>query len=315
MTEQTILGTLGPLPVTAYGLILAAAAGAGLLWMHFTARRIGLPQDTAVRFGLWAVPLGLIGGRGLFVMVRWSLVVKELGWQQIFRLWDGGFALFGVISGCLLAAVLCARRMRVSVGDLLDAAAPGAALMLAISRFAEYFTLQGTGHPVENTAWQWFPAAMRNSYQDWVMPVFFWEGLAALGIAVVTVKALYNPKRKASDAALIWLLLLGATQVLLESLRTDDVLRWRLVKVSQLAAMACVLAVAIRWGVQAVRAGASGTKVAVHGAVLLAGVCVCVGVEFALDKSPISNVVLYGIMALVLAMLVTVTGRLRKLVK
>ncbi|NLI20938.1 MAG: hypothetical protein GX418_05250 [Clostridiales bacterium] len=311
MTDPLILTTLGAMPLTVYGLLLFAAASAGLLWMHFSAAHMGLPADTAVRFGLWAIPLGLIGGRALFLALRWSLVVDELGWQHIFRLWDGGFALFGVIPGCLLAALCCAGRMRLQVADVLDAAAPGAALALAVMRFAEFSTAQGIGLPVDVPALRWFPLAVQDAYGEWLMPVFVWEGLAALGIAWLAARALKNPRRLPLDAASAWLLGLGVTQVLLESLRTDDLLRLGLVKVSQLAAMACVLAVAGRWAVLARRGGSPARGIAAGVAGLTVGVGICVAVEFALDKTAIPNGLLYLVMALTLAGMTALALRLR----
>ncbi len=312
MTEQTIAFTLGTLPVYAYGMIVALAAALGFLALHFAARRIGLPRDTAVRLGLWAIPLGLLGGRALFVAMRWSLVVNELGFQQIVKVWDGGFALFGVIPGCLLAAFICAKRMRVRAADLMDAAAPGAALALAVARFAEYFTLQGVGQPVDVPALQWFPLAMQNRYGDWMMPVFLWEGIAALCIAWIAYRALIQPNRKPLDAALSFLLWLGVTQVLLESLRTDDILRLGLVKASQLAAMACILAVAAVRIARAVRAGVKRLRILGFAGGILIAVGVCVTVEFALDKSTIPNGLLYLLMALSLCGMAFLCIRLRR---
>lgn len=313
MNEQAVLATIGPLSVTAYGLMISLAAAAGFLCMRVSARRLGLPADTAVRFGLWAIPLGLAFGRGLFVLLRWNLVVDVLGWPHLFMVWDGGFALFGVLPGCLLAAYFCARRMRVRAADQLDAAAPGAALALGVARFAEVFTLQGVGRPVELPALQWFPLAVQNGYGDWVLPVFFWEGVSALAIAWIAARALRRKPRRPGDAVSLFLLGLGVTQVLLESLRTDDILRLGLVRVSQLAAMACVLAAAVVWMIPAVRMGKLRKGAAGYGACLLSGVAVCTYLEYALDKTSVSNVVLYLAMAAVLACMASLIGRLRGL--
>ena len=312
MTEQTIAFTIGALPVYTYGLIVALAAALGLLLLHFTGRQAGLPGDTAVRFGLWAIPLGLLGGRALFVAMRFSLVVNELGWQQVFKVWDGGFALFGVLPGCLLAAWLCAKRMRVRTAVLMDAAAPGAAIALAVARFAEYFTLQGVGQPVDATALQWFPLAMQNRYGEWMMPVFLWEGIAALCIAWAAYRAFVHPNRKPLDAALSFLALLGVTQVLLESLRTDDILRLGLVKASQLTAMGCVLAAAAVRAAQALKSGAKGSRVLWLLGGLLVAVGVCITVEFALDKSTVPNGLLYLFMALSLSGMAFIVALLKK---
>lgn len=313
MTDPVVLFTIGAFSITAYSLILLAAVVMGLLWMNHFVKKMSLPSDTAVCFGVYAIPLGLIGGRALFVAFRWSLLVDELGWTHIFRLWDGGFALFGVIPGCLLAAFFCAKRMECRVADVLDAAAPGAALALALTRFAELFTSQGIGLPVDTPALQWLPLAIQDSYGEWVMPVFLWEGIAALAVAWLAAKALHKPHRQPMDAASVWFLGVGVSQVLLESLRTDDILRMNLVKASQLFAMACVLAVAIRWVVQYCRAGKPFRNVAGRCAGLLVGVVLCVGIEFALDKASIPNNILYLIMALTLTGMVVLILQLRKM--
>lgn len=313
MSDPVILTTLGIFPVTVYGLMLALGVGLGLLWMRAGSRRVGLPSDAAVRFGLWALPLGLLGGRALYVALRWGMIVDELGWQQLFRLWDGGFALFGVIPGCMLAAVCCAKTMRCPTADLLDAAAPGAALALALARFAEFFTSQGIGMPVEQPWAQWFPLAMQDSYGEWLTPIFFWEGLAALAVALLAANRLRKNHRRPWEAASVWLLGIGSTQVLLESMRTDDLLRLGLVKASQLAAMCCVLAVAIYWAVQAKRAHTGNAGLGWSWAGLAVGAGLCVAIEFALDKSVIPNGVLYGLMALALCGMVIIIQRLHRI--
>ncbi len=311
MNDTLIVFSLGSLSVTAYAAILSVAVALALWGMHLLAKRAGLPADTALVYGLWALPLGLLGGRLLFVAFRWGTVVEELGFLQLFRLWDGGFALFGVVPGCVLAAVICKRRLLISATRIMDVAAPSAAFVLAIARFAELFTPQGVGLLVEEPTLQWFPLAVQNSYEEWVLPIFFFEGLAALVVAFLAFRALHSPKYRPFDAAACWLMGIGLTQAFLESMRFDDILRLGMVKPSQLTAMACVLGVALYWTVLSAKAGSPSRPILYRWVGIAVGIGICVGIEFGLDKSLIPNGILYAVMALSLAVIGILVRQLR----
>ena len=302
MTEQIPVGMLLGFPVYGYSIFLCLSILIGLILMAFCQKERSLPKDAALRYGLWAIPLGVVGARLFYCLARFDYVLYERGWTFLFSLWEGGFALYGAMGGCLLAALVYGRVAHVKARDVLDCAAPGAAVLIAGARFAECFTAQGVGDPVEVEALQHFPFAVMNHYEEWVLPVFLLEGLAALATGLVVFRFLRRKGEKHGDAALIFLLLYGAAQVLLESLRRDDYLRWGFVRVSQLMSMGLVLFVATVFGARAL--AKKKVLLVVFGAlVLMAGVLGCIAIEFALDKSSIPNDLLYIGMALALMLM------------
>ena len=303
MTDQLPAAILFGIPVYAYSIFLCLSIAAGIALMALCQKKRGMPRDTALRYSLWAIPMCVLGARLFYCLVRWDFVFYEQGWAFIFSLWKGGFALYGALLGGLLAAVAFSRAAAVKAGDVLDCAAPGAALVIAGARFSEALTTQGIGRLVEAEGLQHFPFAVQSMYGDFVMPVFFYEGITALVICAITYSRIRSIYERPGDAALLFLLLFGASQVILESLREDDFLRWGFVKVSQMMSMGLVLAVAVLFGVRAM-AGKTSKLHAAAGFIMLAlGVGLCVLIEFALDKSPIPNVYLYTAMAIIMSLM------------
>ena len=305
MMEQFPVGRLFGVPVYGYSIFLCLSIIIGLGLTSLCRQKRNLPKDTALRYGLWAIPLAVIGARLFYCLVRLDFVLFEQGWLFIFSLWKGGFALYGAMLGCLLAAVAFSKAAKVKTGDVLDCIAPGAALVIAGARFAEAVTTQGIGRLVEAEALQRFPFAVQNVYEEWVMPVFFYEGMTALVICFILYRHLKRKNEKSGNTALLFLLFFGASQILLESMREDDFLRWGFVKVSQLMSMGLVLTVAVIFGIRVMAKKKARLTVAAGFLALAAGVGACVLIEFALDKSSVPNLYLYIAMA---AMLGLMTG-------
>ena len=203
--------------------------------------------------------------------------------------------------GAALGIWLYGRVTRRSPGKLADVAAPGAALALCVIRLGDYFTGQGLGHYVEEEALQRFPFAVQNLYEDWQQPVFLFEALAALVICLVLLGS--REARRPGALGERLLLLLGATQIFLESHREDECIRFGFVRFTQVAAIVIIAAVfAYRLVLRVRSRGWSGGTVA-RMVVFVLMIALCVGIEFALDKSSINNHLLYAVMAAGLAVL------------
>ena len=248
--EDRILFTLFQLPVTGYGVCIALAAACGLGLFFFLGTRRRLNPDALWLTALLALPLGLLGARAFYCAARFSLY-QEIGLDAMFRLWEGGYALWGAIGGVSLAAVIAAKSRRLPAAPLLDALAAPAALTISLARFAEYFSGEGVGAYVEDELFQRFPFAVYDGYYDeWKWAVFMLEGLTALVIMAVLLRK-GRKTGKAGNEARLFLLLYSSCQIVLESLRQDSCLRWLFVKVSQLtAAIVIVLLMAaatVRW--------------------------------------------------------------------
>lgn len=301
MNELIVLFSIGSLPVTAYALCLAAGA---LLASALTAalghRRIGL--DGSLSLCLAVIPGALVGARLLYCLLNIQYIQIDLGYPYFSFLlspWEGGFTLYGGVLGGMAAAWLYASATRRSPQDMLNLAAPGAALALTAARLGEYFSGQGLGKVIETEALQRFPMAVQSLWEEWAMPVFFYEALAAGIIAVVAILLV----RRGGHAAETFIVLLGLSQILLESWRMDEFIRFGFVRFNQIASavtMAAVMALRVVRGVR--RQGWTAWMIA-RILLFLAGIGMIIAIEFALDKSSIDNRLLYAVMTVTLAVM------------
>ncbi len=300
MNELVILATIGPFTITAYGLCIALGALlAALLTVALGRGRVG--ADRALSLCVSALLGALLGGRALYCLTMLETILVDLDASFLPQLWQGGYTLYGAVLGGAAGAWLYARAAHRDARPLLDLLAPGAALTLTVARLAEYFTSQGLGDYIVDEAMMRFPFAVPSVYEDYQIPVFLYEALAAAVILLVTLRMLR--RARPGRTAETFIILLGVTQVILESLREDEFIRFGFVRLNQLMAaftMAAVLAARVKRCVKG--RGWNDWQIA-RIVLFLASVGGVILLEFALDKSSIDNVILYAVMAGTLAVM------------
>ena len=158
-----------------------------------------------------------------------------------------------------------------------------------------------------------FPFAIENGMGDYSLSVCFFEAALAFVIGLVLLIA-YHKCRKSGTLAGIGLTLLCVTQIMPESLRLDDVLfLFIFARVSQLGYAVILFGTLIAFLIRGGRRGLSGKTIFLEILLLLIGIGVCVGAEFALDKTNLSHMLVYGVMiAALIAMGVLVLRRIVK---
>ena len=126
---------IGPLRISPHGIATAVgfAAGARLLLPATRARDV---DDEVVFSMLYRAALGaLIGARAAYALNHFSDYSDNV-WE-VFAVWRGGLSLFGGIAGGVLAAVPVMRAHHLRFWPLMDAAAPGLAIGIAIGRVGD----------------------------------------------------------------------------------------------------------------------------------------------------------------------------------
>jgi len=223
-----------------------------------------------------------------YCLVRFSFYFLEMGPASVLRTWEGGFMLYGAALGALFGAGFLAKRRGADVAATLDEIACPGLLAVAVCRLGEWTAGEGMGTWVENPLLMRLPFAVCNEYGEWQLAVFLWAALAAL---ILTLCMLRVPQGR-GERVLSALLMYACCQVVLESLRMDSCLKVGFVRVSQ------VISAAVIFGVTAVRAYRSGGKPLMlrHAAPVFMLVALIGGIEWALDKTVLSNILLYSLM-------------------
>lgn len=285
---------------TMYGVCVAAGTALGFVLLHALRRQEARKQAIAVlgkvdadSLMIWCIPAALIGARLLYCLIRFSYYFVEMSPWHVLCIWEGGFLLYGAVFGAMAAAAALARRTGVSARAALDELAAPGLLAIAVSRLAEPLTGEGVGTWIENEAFMRLPFAAMNAYEEWQLAVFLFEAAAALILLIPVLRK----KGASGERIMTALLLYACCQIVMESLRMDSCLKIGFVRVSQVISAVVILAVTL---LRARRAG--GRKIMIRrGLCVVLGVAVVGGLEWALDKTPVSNVLIYAVMIAVCA--------------
>jgi prolipoprotein diacylglyceryl transferase len=139
---------IGPITVHFYALCIL---GGIIIAAIVTSRRIakvGIPRGVVLDVSMWAVIVGIIGGRLYHVVTHpTDYFYKGADLWTIFAVWDGGLAIFGSILFGTLGIYIGCRRAGIRFFAFADALAPGLLFAQAFGRLGNYFNQELFGPP------------------------------------------------------------------------------------------------------------------------------------------------------------------------
>jgi prolipoprotein diacylglyceryl transferase len=214
---------IGPLPLHAYGLMLAigvivAATVGEKRWV-----KSGHDQKQFSGVVVPCVIGGVVGARvyHLFTGYDWS----DGGIVGAFKIWTGGLSIWGAIAGGLIVFLFLARKRNIDTLAFMDAVAPGIVLAQAIGRWGNYFNQELFGRP---TTLPWgleIDLAHRPAgYEQYTTfhPTFLYESLWCLAIFGFLLFAEKRFAARRGQVFALYVALYTLGRVLFESLRIDD---------------------------------------------------------------------------------------------
>lgn len=225
--------TLFGFSVRWYGILIAFGAALAIVLSGRREKDRGLGEDTVVSMALWVLPVSIVCARLYYVAFSFDAYRGDLA--RVFRIREGGLAIYGGVIGGALTGVVWAKRRRVSALALADAVAPGLALAQAIGRWGNFLNQEAYGARIQNPAMRFFPAAVFiRAENDWFAATFFYESAWCFLIcAAILLLERKKPFPNRGDAALLYAILYAFERTLVEGLRTDS-LYWGQARVSQL---------------------------------------------------------------------------------
>ena len=142
---------------------------------------------------------------------------------------DGGFALVGVFIGCFITAVLL-RLIRVhkNLPQMLDCMSIAGAGSIALGRLSSFFTNADRGQIVEsvkNLPWVYPTANAVSGALEYRLATFLIQAMVAFALFLILGLFYQAGKKqvKDGDTTLVFLLVYGASQILLDSTRYDSI--------------------------------------------------------------------------------------------
>ena len=136
---------VGPLTIHIYGILMGIAVGTAYVVLARRYEKLGGDRRVAESAGFWCIVIGFIGARLAYVLPRLDNYSDD--WLGVFRMWEGGIALFGGLTFGAAAAVFVVRRRRGNFWVFADAAAVALPGGQAIGRWGNYFNQELFGTP------------------------------------------------------------------------------------------------------------------------------------------------------------------------
>lgn len=183
---------VGPFKVHFYALCILTGM---ILAIWIADKRLvqrGAKSGIALDIALWTIPIAIIGARIFHVLTHsGDYFFPGADLTAVFRIWEGGIAIYGGLIGGAIGAWIGTRRSGIRFWSFADAVAPGILLAQAIGRWGNYFNQELFGLP---TTLPWgleidstnpaFPPGL--PAETLFHPTFLYESLwSAVGVVIL----------------------------------------------------------------------------------------------------------------------------------
>ncbi len=217
-----------------YGVIIAVGILLAYLFASYKAKKRDVSSDSLLDIILWGLPSAVICARLYYVIFSFADYKDNL--LDIFKIWEGGIAIYGAIIGACISSIIYCKVKKISIPKIFDLGAFGLLIGQAIGRWGNFVNAEAYG-TLTNTA------LFRMELLDLgatVHPTFLYESL--WNIFVFILLNLYDKHRKFDgEVFLLYLLSYGVGRFLIEGLRTDSLYLGG-IRISQLVALLCIIA-------------------------------------------------------------------------
>ena len=217
---------LGPIPIRAYGVIIACAILISVYWSARRYQKRGGDPDLFYDVALWAVPAGIVGARVYHVITSPDAYFGQGGKPLMaFAIWNGGLGIWGAVAGGALAAWLVVRRRGQRLGPIADSLAVPLLAAQALGRWGNWFNQELFGAP---TTLPWGlridNAHLPSGYASGTLfhPTFLYECLWNLAGVAVLLLIDRQIKVKSGQLFASYIMVYTLGRVWIEMLRIDD---------------------------------------------------------------------------------------------
>ena len=271
----------------AAGMLLAASV---LILFHRRSK-----PGTAALQSVLSICLGLVISRLLYGLTDDTIGQRSPLWVLV-RLNLGGYSLFGVLIGMAAAALLTARITKQPFRICIDPAAPAFLVFTLCERIGEGTltdVLEGFGWSRE-LIYQELPGSflsITDGNDAWYLATWRMEAVIAAVLFCLLMYWMLKPAGCKSPF-LRFMMLFGATQIIMESLRHD--LHMTLISFVRMEQILSMVLLGVAVGILAVRLWKTHRALALAALISIPVVTgAAIGIEFMIDRTDISRYLLY----------------------
>ncbi len=240
--------------IALYGVVIGIGMLCGLALALYIARKYQYDTEKVWDFFLYGIIFGLLGARIYYVILSWDMYKDNL--LDIFRVRNGGMAIYGGVIAAFLTLYIFTKRKKINYFTMIDICVPGLALGQAIGRWGNFFNREAFGQYTDGLFAMQLPVEAVRAHEIsesisahiaegtnyiQVHPTFLYECLWNL-LVIVVMLLVWKHKEFEGEIGLVYLGGYGLGRAWIEGLRTDQLhLPGTQIAVSQLLAILLVV--------------------------------------------------------------------------
>lgn len=246
--------------VAYYGIIIALGMMLAVMICTRLAVKAGLDGDSFFNAAIIGIVLGVVGARLFYVAFSWDQYKDDL--SAVFRIREGGLAIYGGVLTAIVVIVVYARKQHVRVGLMGDLVGVGLIIGQILGRWGNFFNREVFGGYTDGLFAMQLPLSdvrasdVTQELLDHLIvidgtefiqvhPTFLYESLWNLGVLALMLSA-GRKKKFDGQVFLLYLGGYGLGRFWIEGIRTDQLLIPGLgIPVSQLIAAVMAVGAAV----------------------------------------------------------------------
>ena len=196
-----------------YAIMILTGFLLGMIFCMRSAKKRGINPDHVYDIALYGLIIGVICARIYYVIFDFKSFKDNL--LDIFKIWEGGIAIYGAVIGAVATAYVYSRIKKLNAYEMFDICSPGLLIGQAIGRYGNFFNAEVYGHETD------FFLGMSINGGAPVHPLFLYESMwNVLGLVIML---LLRDKKKAHGQVFYgYLLWYGAGRLVLEGMRQSE---------------------------------------------------------------------------------------------
>ncbi len=217
-----------------YGVIIAFGIILAYLFARKKAKYRELSEDSLLDVLLFGLPSAIICARLYYVIFAWK--DYQGNWTDIFKIWEGGIAIYGGVIGACISTLIYCRVKKLSAGKMFDVGAFGLIIGQTIGRWGNFINAEAYGAPTETAL---FRMELLNPGIT-VHPAFLYESFWNL-LVILFLNRYEKHQKFNGEIFLMYLTAYGLGRFFIEGIREDSLWLGPF-RISQLLAAVCVVA-------------------------------------------------------------------------
>lgn len=234
--------SLGPITIYWYSLTMLLAILIGIYLVNKEAKKVGL-KDYFDNLTFSTIIFGILGARLYYVIFEFDNYKYDL--LSIFKVWEGGLAIYGAVIAGALVIIYYAKKYKQSILKTTDIVVPSLILGQAIGRWGNFFNSEAHGGIVSLEFLQSLHLPnfiIEGMHIDGVYyhPTFLYESIWCITgfLILLIIRKITNRKEGIlTSTYFIWY---GIGRFFIEGLRTDS-LYIGSIRVSQLVSIILIM--------------------------------------------------------------------------